>query len=318
MFGNSRCKIGKGLFRVAALSAIFASSIVPASEIHASGKKTGDEGKVELKARVTPQKPMQGEPVLYEVVLETTIPSIAGTAVQTDPDFGGLEARREPADSRLHEETGKDGEVSYVAVIDRIRFIPEQAASYKIKGGSYIVGVGHQVVVNDPFWGPMVSNDVEERSFEIKPVTISVRKLPEDGRPDDFKGAVGNYTIEIEIPKGDIVKGKEAIAVVTVRGEGSLTEKMLPELRESFPEGLEFNSASPSVSEYVADGRLCSEMEIECLFTPSEEGKHNIMPVEFVFYDRDSKRYERIRSEEIEIEVLSSPVSDSPPVLIEI
>ena len=42
------------------------------------------------------------------------------------------------------------------------------------------------------------------------------------------------------------------------------------------------------------------------------------MPVEFVFYDRDSKRYERIRSEEIEIEVLSSPVSDSPPVLIEI
>ena len=93
---------------------------------------------------------------------------------------------------------------------------------------------------------------------------------------------------------------------------------MLPELRESFPEGLEFNSASPSVSEYVADGRRCSEMEIECLFTPSEEGKHNIMPVEFVFYDRDSKRYERIRSEEIEIEVLSSPVSDSPPVLIEI
>ena len=60
MFGNSRCKIGKGLFRVVAVSAIFASSIVPASEIHASGRKAGDEGKVELKARVTPQKPMQG------------------------------------------------------------------------------------------------------------------------------------------------------------------------------------------------------------------------------------------------------------------
>ncbi len=273
--------------------------------------------KIMLETRLSPRKPMQGEPVLYEVVLVTSNPSVAGTGLKVAPDFTGLEVRRESADSRFHEEV-KDGKSYYVAVIDRIRLFPTEAGSYKVGGGCYVVGIGRQVVIDDPFWGPVMGNDIEEREFNVKPVSFTVRKLPESGRPDGFKGAVGNFSVEMEIPKGDIVKGEEAIAIVTIRGVGALTESMVPELRKSFPEGLDFKSASPELSEYMENDNLCSELEIECLFTPSEEGTFTVSPIQFVFYDRDKRKYVMIESNPVNLEVLPSSSPESPPVFIEI
>lgn len=274
--------------------------------------------KLVLSTRVSPADPVEGEPVMYEIVLQTSNPAVAGTMLKTPVQFEDFTVVRQPADSRLHEETVK-GKKVYAAVIDRYKLLPKKTGKCRIPGGEYVVAMRRQVLMNDPFWGQMIGEDVEELEFKADDVKFSVAPLPEKGKPDTFSGAVGVFDISIDVPRGEIRKGENAIAVLTVKGEGSLMEDMMPDIISSFPSALSFKSASPRIEEYItADDKLGTELEIECSFVPAEEGKFIIDPVEFVYFDKKSKKYGRIKTQPIEIEVLPADIPDSPPVLIDI
>ena len=59
------------------------------------------------------------------------------------------------------------------------------------------------------------------------PVTVSVRSLPEAGRPPEFTGAVGNLSIEALAPPG-AAPGEPLKLQVVVRGEGNLSAFATP------------------------------------------------------------------------------------------
>ena len=284
----------------------------------AYGKKRDDSIKPYLETRINHKNIVEGQLMIYEVVLHSPDPNIAGVELFSNPHFDDLPATRSAADNRLAE-TEHDGRKYYSVVVDRLFIAADAVGKHKLKGGEYKIGYNRQMTMQDPFWGPYVANRVEAVSVTAPDVDINIVALPEKGKPDDYSGAVGDYEIDVEVASGKIYAGEEAVAIVTISGSGDLSNATLPDVKSIFNDSLQFHSMTDNRSHYVKDGDIASEIEIECRFVPQKEGDFELGECSFTFYNPDKKKYERIMSERVNIEVEKFTSSkDSPPQYMDI
>lgn len=299
--------MAKGLFKI---SIILALAVITFS---AFGKKRNDSQLPFLETRVNRDKVVEGEVLIYEVVLHSPDPNIAGLQLSRNPSFDNLPVSRSAADSHLETTLGKGGERYFSAVIDRFFIDATQSGKHKIKGGSYDIGYNRQVTVQDPFWGPYVSEKVDVANLDAPDISVTVSALPSKGKPEDFSGAVGKFTVEVMIPSGELHAGDGAFAVVSISGDGDLSEVSLPDVRSIFPTELQFHSMTENRNHYVKEGRIGSEIEIECTFTPLEEGVFEIGECSFSYYNPESRKFERAISDTVTVEITPSKSSHDTP-----
>lgn len=301
-----------GLFKITVIAAL---ALIAFS---AFGKKRNEPSQPFLETKINRDKIVEGEVMIYEVVLYSPDSNIAGIQLSRNPSFGNLPVSRSAADNHL-EATHRDGNEYFSAVIDRFFIDASEAGKYKIKGGAYEVGFSRQVTMQDPFWGPYVTDKVDVVSLAAPDISFTVSTLPSKGKPEDFSGAVGDFSIEVTVPSGELHSGDVAFAVVTISGDGDLSEVNLPDVRFIFPPELQFHSMTESRNHYVKKGSIGSEIEIECTFTPLEDGKFQIGECVFSYYNPVSRKYERSKSEPVTVEVTPSKSSnDTPPQYMDI
>ena len=292
--------------------------VMLALAIPAHGKKKHDAHEPFLTTRISHDRAVVGEVPIYEVVLCSPDPDIAGFEVSANPVFGKLGASRSAADSHL-EEAEVDGERCFTIVIDRFFVGASHPGKYKLEGGRYLIGYNCRMPLKDPFWGTMMGNRVETVSLDAPDLNIVISPLPEKNKPSDFSGAVGKFDVEVVVPSGEISMGSEGIALVTISGMGDLSEAMLPDVRKMFPESLQFKSMTESRTHFVKDGKIGSEIEMECVFLPSESGDFEIGECRFSFFNPETRKYEQAVSTPVALTVVSSaPAHDSPPQYMDI
>ncbi len=275
-------------------------------------RKRNDLAKPFLEAGINRSNVVEGEVLIYEVTLFTPDPDIAGIELAGNPFFNNLPVSRSAADNRL-EETEVDGAKYYTAVIDRCFVDANIIGKHKLRGGSYRIGFIRRTPVEDPFWGPYVSEELDVAVLEAPDVAVSVGALPIKGKPEDFSGAIGLYDIEVMIPFGDLHVGDEACAIVTISGNGDLSQASLPEIRSIFDDGLQFRSMTESRSHFMKEGKIGSEIEIECIFSPQREGEYEIGVCTFSFFNPESRRYEKAASDSVSVRILPASISKDSP-----
>lgn len=282
----------------------------------AIGRETAPKPFVET--RIEREKAVEGERLIYEVVLKTPVSSIAGVELALAPGFGELPFKQSAPDSSFEKEE-IDGTTYYVTVIDRYFVGFNHNGKFKLRGGVYRLGINHPVQINDPFWGPSIGNRVEVAELKAPDLMVKVSSLPEKGKTEKFSGAIGDFEVAAMLPEGEIRAGEDAYLVITVSGPGDLGNAALPDIRKAFPAGLQFKSLTENRTYYVKDGSLCSEIEIECIFSPKEKGHYVLKGIDFEFYNSKTGRYETATSSKLEIEVGDGSLdSDRPPVVIDI
>jgi aerotolerance-related protein batD len=293
---------------------VLVSSIFPLSS---SGK--GKEALSPfLESRVEREKVVEGERLIYEVVLYVPEANVAGVETVVAPGFSSLPHTQSSPDSGFGR-ASKDGKDYYTAVIDRYFVGFNEKGKFPVKGGRYRVGINHPVQVNDPFWGPSVRNRMEVVELRAPDVAVKVSALPDKGKPDSFTGAVGDFQINAALPSGNIRAGEDAYMVVSISGDGDLTDSALPEIRKTFPEGVQFKSMTDSRTHYVKNGRLGSELEIEVVFHPKKSGTFTIDGLEFTFYNSRLGKYETAVAPPLVIEVEESiPGKDGSSTIMDI
>ena len=295
-----------GLFRISIIAAL-ALIAFPAL-----GKKRNESAQPYLEAKINREKAVEGEMLIYEVVLYSSDPNIAGLQLSRNPAFGNLPVSRSAADNHL-DETVRDGNRYFTAIIDRFFIEAAEPGKHKLSGGAYDVGYGRQVTMQDPLWGPYVTEKVDVVSLNAPDLTVTISTLPDKGKPKDFSGAVGEFTVEVTLPVGELHPGDEAFAIVTISGEGDLSEASLPNVRSIFPPELQFHSMTENRNHFVKDGKIGSEIEIECIFTPQTEGSFEIGECSFSFYNPMLRKYQRAVSVPVTVDVSSSKSSDDTP-----
>jgi BatD DUF11 like domain len=135
--------------------------------------------------------------------------------------------------------------------------------------------------------------------------TINVKPLPENGKPIDFTGAVGNFTFKVKPSKTKLKTGESLDLEIAVSGNGNLKLFDLP--KTEFPSA--FEVFDPQHKEEVKTPLSGMNGKISDTYTivPQFKGKYTIQPITFSYFDLGSKTYKTIISEEITIDVLDNP-----------
>lgn len=139
--------------------------------------------------------------------------------------------------------------------------------------------------------------------------TINVKALPEAGKPLDFTGAVGDFTFNVAASKTELDATESFQLKIGVRGNGNLKLFKLPKI--SLPSSLEVYE--PEHDENVNTNLSGMQGHISDSYTivPQYKGKYPIPSISFSYFDLKTESYKRLSSDEIVINVLNGPSSNT-------
>lgn len=133
---------------------------------------------------------------------------------------------------------------------------------------------------------------------------INVKPLPTIGKPDDFFGAVGDYSISATIDKNEI-KANDAITITyKISGTGNI--KMIDKINPSFP--VDFEVYEPNIKQNikVLSNNVNGTKEFEYVVIPRIAGNYKINPLSFSYFDPKKEKYITLKTPEFEIKVEES------------
>lgn len=251
-----------------------------------------------------------GEPVMYTVTLRTNYSRILSIQRVDYPHTRNLTDVGSVSDYNYRLQS--DGKGGYLVELTQSYYAPETAGAYNIGPGKYRITFGFVTIANDPFWGPYRTEEPYTITVNVPAVKGKAKKLPASA-PGNFSGAVGNFTFECNSPELTLRGSGEAEVSFTLEGTGLLDDVTVPDIRSAFPETLRLKSITPQ-SEVVAqdDGSLLSRVVYRCRFTVKEAVDCTIAPVEFCYFDTDSRKYVTVSSLPCEVTTKPKPKKPRP------
>lgn len=251
-----------------------------------------------------------GEPVMYTVTLRTNYSRILSIQRVDFPQTQNLSDIGSVSDYNYRLQS--DGNGGYLVELTQSYYAPEETGVYNIGSSKYRITYGFAAIANDPFWGPYRTEEPYTIVVNVPAVKGKAKKLP-SGAPVNFSGAVGNFTFECNSPELTLRGTGEAEVSFTLEGTGLLDDITVPDIRSSFPENLRLKSITPH-SEVVAkdDGSLLSRVVYKCRFTVKEAADCTIAPVEFCYFDTDSRKYVTVSSLPCEVTTKAKPKNPRP------
>jgi hypothetical protein len=122
------------------------------------------------------------------------------------------------------------------------------------------------------------------------PVTLTVRPLPDAGRPEAFSGAVGTFTLEARAEPTDLALGDLVTLTVTVRGDGNLDGLDPPQPMTT--NGFRFYAPREVAAPEGA-------RRFEQVLVPLDAGATAIPEIRLTFFDPVADAYRSVRQEPI-------------------
>lgn len=215
------------------------------------------------------------------------------------PAFTGFLAEEVPTPQRIElvRET-YNGEIYNVGVIRKVLLFPQHTGEITIEPFELecivrqrLTGGGRSFF--DDFFGNYRDVRAMRRS---KPVVVTVKELPQVGKPVGFSGTVGNITMSTSI-SADTVNANDAITYkVTFSGNGNL--KLLKAPAISFP--LDFESYDPKESRDIrtTENGMTGTVSFEYVVLPRYSGEYKIPAIRFSYFDPQSNSYRTILGKE--------------------
>jgi oxygen tolerance protein BatD len=209
---------------------------------------------------------------------------------------------------QLAAEEGKyNGERYRFVVLRKTVLYPQKSGKLEIEPLTLDIDVQLPTNRRNIFGQVQIVEDNKRVSAGSK--TITVKPLPEAGKPADFSGAVGRFNFTATPSKTNLKNGESLDLKVAVSGTGNLKLFSLP--KPVVPNSIEMYD--PVHSENVQTPLSGMNGSISDLYTiiPQFKGKYPIKPMAFTYFDLSSGKYKTIISPEIMINVLDGPTADS-------
>lgn len=261
------------------------------------------EGK-ELFATLTVDKKnvYQGEKIIATIKIYTRV-NIGGFETYKFPPFSGFWSQDIDAPSQLsfHREN-VNGSIYEAAVLKKSLIVPQRSGKLVIDPFTATVQVRKQVRSNNPFddfFGGSYQNIPVE--ITTKPITIQVKPLPENNKPQNFYGAVGNFKLSSSIDKTE-VKANEAVNLkLNIEGNGNF--KFISAPKVDFPPDIEVYDPKKTENTKVSGQGIFGKVSFNYLFIPRYAGTYRIAPIAFSYFDFNTKSYKTLTTKEYVIHV---------------
>ncbi len=137
--------------------------------------------------------------------------------------------------------------------------------------------------------------------------TINVRPLPEEGKPANFTGAVGDFKFDVATNKRKLDANESLELAVRVSGRGNMKLFDLPQLK--LPSSLEVYEPERNDDIKTQRNGMSGTVIENYTVVPQYKGNYPVRPISFSYFNPKTETYETLSSEEIVIEVENGPVN---------
>ena len=238
-----------------------------------------------------------GEPVVLTYKLYTRVP-VSQLSVSKLPNYGGFWTKE--CESQHQATEMVNGEQYTTFEVYKIVLIPQKAGKFSIEPMS--VECLAQIVTqrspqfsndpfdiffNDPFFSRSYTN--VQKTLQTATINFEAKSLPEQGRPNSFKNAVGSYNFTASVDKNELNTNEAFTLTLTLSGSGNIELADLPQ--PVFPP--DFEVYDPKITSSVdANGQgMSGTKKAEYTVIPRRSGNFSIPPVEFSFFNPSKGQY---------------------------
>ncbi len=175
------------------------------------------------------------------------------------------------------------------AFISRFRVVPRRAGTLEV---------------------PPVRASLAGQSGRGRPLKTTVRPLPPEGRPSEFLGGVGSFTLEAEAAPRSVRVGQEFEYRLTISGPAAWGTAGRPELRrfDRLPLGLRIQPGRTDAMREPPSRTYVYRMR------PTRSGEAVLPPVAVAAFDPSSQHYVTRMTPGVPVKVVAVPSFDSSAI----
>ena len=170
---------------------------------------------------------------------------------------------------------------------------------------------GFPDMFNDPFFNGAFAQQQQQVVIRPDPMELEIKPLPQEGKPKDFSGAVGQFSLEAKVAPLRVKAGDPVTIAAVVKGVGSFDRMNAPAVAEE-----------PGWRVYPPSGKFQADDEVgisgaktfEIAAIP-ETAKTELPRVSFSFFNPSTEQYETLTADGIVLSVENAPVAAPMPVV---
>jgi hypothetical protein len=280
------------------------ASTPPPAAPSLSEAQVGDD--LFVRAHFDQEEAFLGQQVTVSYTLYNRI-SLANVQYGQVPTFTGFWTEKIYDAERLNFQQQVIGGKRYqVAVLKKLALFPTSVGEIQVDAMELICDVRvRSRDFFDSFWGR-----TKRARITSKPMTITVKPLPEAGKPRDFQGAVGQFTLQTTVDHSEVKAGEPIELILEIGGRGNLKTLSPPEL----PALEGFTSFEPEIREEISsvDDEIGGSKTYTYVLIPKEQGEYQIEALRLSYFDPVQKSYRNASTEPIAIKVLPGETGGPP------
>ena len=185
-----------------------------------------------------------------------------------------------------------NGEPYRFVVLRRTLLYPQKTGTLKIEPLTLDISV--QVPSNRrDFFGNLITSSIN-KTVSSGSSLIDVKLLPTDNKPNDFSGAVGNFSFEIKSDKKELLIDEAFQLSLIVSGNGNFNLYDDPKI--SLPNSLEVYEPEKISNVSVKANGIKGKVNNKYTIVPNNPGKYTIPEIKFSFFNPKLEEYKTIYS----------------------
>ena len=149
-------------------------------------------------------------------------------------------------------------------------------------------------IFDDPFFSDPFFRTGRPVSVSSDPLELKVVSLPTQGKPKNFSGLVGSFTIASELAPPKVRAGESATLTVQVSGRGNVHR--IPDLKLPSIDSMKIYADQPVFAAAHDLNGLAGAKTMKWAIVPELPGDYQIPPVSISFFDPKAGEYQVLKS----------------------
>jgi hypothetical protein len=209
-----------------------------------------------------------------------------------------------------------DGTTYRTATVKKVILFPQQSGQLNVDSYNFKAIVRLQVqdqrrqrnrdpfqsmfddFFNDSFFGGGYKDF--ETIVKSPTIQINVKDLPK-GAPASFTNAVGKFAINSWLDKTTAKAGEAVTYKLKIAGKGNMKLLTAPQL--NLPPTFEVYDPKMSDNTKVTGSSVEGDLVFDYILIPQTPGEYKIPQLEFSYFDLNTKKYETLTTEELQLKV---------------